>query len=172
MNKIIIETKYESLDNIIKFFNKSITDYNNFNRFLSSLVYNVSKLEKEVEELDFVINLCEENLEVVVEESKSKENDTEGNNNNPHSHHASNLTIKNSTSVSKFNSNRKVSQPENTYKMNDNNELDTERIQEIFEGTYKGSFEDDYYEMLFIRDMPLNDKSHRAFNHDGNNSTV
>lgn len=64
LSKIELETGLNNLDSIIKYFAKSILEYNSFSNFYSSLSKNVYKLEDEVESLEYIINLCEKNLKI------------------------------------------------------------------------------------------------------------
>lgn len=66
----------ESIESLIAFFSKSLTEYKNFNHFLKALKENLNLVEIEVDELRYIINLCEQNLSVdhvQVEEKQAEE---------------------------------------------------------------------------------------------------
>lgn len=149
-------TKYETLDNLINYFIKSITDYNNFLKFLETLMFSVNKLEKEVDELDFIINFCEQNLELINTNNtrilkESEEEDNIYNNLNKSNSNQNNR--KNSVIIRdkglNLNSNANTSSIANLNKKNELNDfVEYDFIEDLFEGN-KDSLQDDLYEQIF-----------------------
>lgn len=71
LEKIYMNTGLEDIDSLIKYFANCLKEvishinynqYNNFETFISTLSQNVKLLENDVEELEFIINFCEQNL--------------------------------------------------------------------------------------------------------------
>ena len=65
LNEMFNETKTENIQQFIDYFIKSCEEYKTFQDTIKTLSSQVIKLEKEVDELEYIINFCEENLEVV-----------------------------------------------------------------------------------------------------------
>ncbi len=57
----IFNLSFSELNTIILNFIKSIIEYNNFNKHFHTLQSKVILLEKEVEELEYIINFCQQN---------------------------------------------------------------------------------------------------------------
>jgi hypothetical protein len=65
LNEMFNETKTENIQQFIDYFIKSCEEYKTFQDTIKTLSSQVINLEKEVDELEYIINFCEENLEVV-----------------------------------------------------------------------------------------------------------
>ena len=63
--KMFNETKTENIQSFVDYFIKSCDEYKAFQESINNLNQNVQVLEKEVDELEYIINFCEQNLEVV-----------------------------------------------------------------------------------------------------------
>ena len=63
--KMFNETKTENIQSFVDYFIKSCDEYKAFQESIHNLNQNVQVLEKEVDELEYIINFCEQNLEVV-----------------------------------------------------------------------------------------------------------
>ena len=59
------ETKTENIQSFIDYFIKSCEEYKAFKDSIDTITKTVMTLEKEVDELEYIINFCEQNLEVV-----------------------------------------------------------------------------------------------------------
>jgi hypothetical protein len=67
LNKMLHETNLNSIEELVQYFIKCTKEFKNFEDFIASVTTKVAELEKEVQELEFIINLCERNLEVKIE---------------------------------------------------------------------------------------------------------
>ena len=63
--KMFNETKTENIQSFVDYFIKSCDEYKAFQESITNLNQNIKVLEKEVDELEYIINFCEQNLEVV-----------------------------------------------------------------------------------------------------------
>lgn len=59
------ETKTENIQSFVEYFIKSCEEYKAFQDSIATLSKTVVELEKEVDELEYIINFCEQNLHVV-----------------------------------------------------------------------------------------------------------
>ena len=64
LNEMFNETKTENIQQFIDYFIKSCEEYKTFQDTIKTLTSHVNKLEKEVDELEYILNFCEENLYV------------------------------------------------------------------------------------------------------------
>jgi hypothetical protein len=64
LNEMFNETKTENIQQFIDYFIKSCEEYKTFQDTIKNLTSHVNKLEKEVDELEYILNFCEENLYV------------------------------------------------------------------------------------------------------------
>ena len=64
LNEMFNETKTENIQQFIDYFIKSCEEYKTFQDTIKTLTTQVNKLEKEVDELEYILNFCEENLYV------------------------------------------------------------------------------------------------------------
>ncbi len=67
INKYYSFTTYPDISSIIDYLVKNINEFNYLEDFICNIKTKVIELEKEVEELNFIINFCEQNLEVRTE---------------------------------------------------------------------------------------------------------
>ena len=64
LNEMFNETKTENIQQFIDYFIKSCEEYKTFQDTIKTLTTQVNKLEGEVDELEYILNFCEENLYV------------------------------------------------------------------------------------------------------------
>lgn len=67
------ETKTENIQSFVDYFIKSCEEYKAFKDSIDTITKTVIVLEKEVDELEYIINFCEQNLEVVNEHNLDDE---------------------------------------------------------------------------------------------------
>ena len=65
LNDMLEETKTENIQQFINYFIKSCEEYKTFQENIEKIKKKVNVLENDVEELEFIINFCEENLGVI-----------------------------------------------------------------------------------------------------------
>ena len=65
LNDMLEETKTENIQQFINYFIKSCEEYKTFQENIEKIKKKVNILENDVEELEFIINFCEENLGVI-----------------------------------------------------------------------------------------------------------
>jgi hypothetical protein len=63
LNKMFEATNLTNIDSLIDYFIKCTKEFKNFEDFIGNITTKVAELEKEVYELEFIINFCERNLE-------------------------------------------------------------------------------------------------------------
>jgi len=64
LEKIYKETNVEDIESLVEYFANSLRENQNFEDFINSLSKKVKVLEEDVDELEYIINFCEQNLEV------------------------------------------------------------------------------------------------------------
>lgn len=64
LNQMLEETNLTNIDSLIDYFIKCTKEFKNFEDFIGDINLKVSELEKEVQELEYIINFCERNLQV------------------------------------------------------------------------------------------------------------
>lgn len=64
LRDMLNETKTENIQSFIDYFIKSCEEYKAFKDSIDTITKTVMTLEKEVDELEYIINFCEQNLEV------------------------------------------------------------------------------------------------------------
>jgi DNA repair exonuclease SbcCD ATPase subunit len=64
LNQMLEATNLTNIDALIDYFIKCTKEFKNFEDFIGDIHVKVSELEKEVQELEYIINFCERNLQV------------------------------------------------------------------------------------------------------------
>jgi hypothetical protein len=64
LERIYKETNVEDIESLVEYFANSLRENQNFEDFIATLSKKVKALEQDVDELEYIINFCEQNLEV------------------------------------------------------------------------------------------------------------
>lgn len=75
LSKIYEQTHFNNITSLVEYFIKCTKEFKNFEDFISNVTIKVQDLEKEVDELEFIINFCEQNLEVKTDNPIDEEED-------------------------------------------------------------------------------------------------